>query len=925
MADRPTLYLIDGHAVAYRQFFALPEAAFSTKTGEVTNAVFGFTRILIDILQDKRPKYLAVTFDAGLSGRDEYFEDYKATREKMPDSLGQQLKRIHEVVDAFNIPILKLEGYEADDVIGTISRQAEAQDVDVLIITGDRDILQLLTSHVQVQLPAFKSRPDVVYDIPKFVDKYQIQPNQLVDLKAMMGDSSDNIPGIKGIGEKTGTKLLLQYHTLDGIYENVELIKGSVHKKLVAGKDIAYVSQRLATIMCDLPIELDLESCVSQDFDFNVVSPLFRELEFRSLFDRLESYNMNQLPLFNMNAEDDGSFGPDEVADNVVIVNTKDSLDALVEALNTAEHIVWDVETTGIDQMSAELVGIALAVDESTGYYVPVGHKNSLGEQIGLGFVLDALSAPLTNPDIPKYAHNAVYDLVVMQRYGIDVAPIGFDSMLAEWVRDPISKFLGLKNFARQELGIHMTDIEELIGKGKNQKTMADVAIDHAAKYAAADAVVTLKAVKYLQAELDKEDYSSSKEVYQDIDIPMIPIIADMQRKGVVVDVAFLNDMSERLALLIADLEKDIYDLSGQGEFNINSPKQLSEILFDEDKLNLPKEGLNKTTHGYSTAQATLDILKNDHPIIEKISEYRELSKLKSTYVDALPELVNPKTGRVHTSYNQTGTSTGRFSSSNPNLQNIPIRTELGREVRRAFVAPDGYKLLAVDYSQIELRIMAHISEDKTLMSAFEEGQDIHQATAAAVFDIEPDEVTYDQRSFAKRVNFGLMYGMGPYRLARESNLTLGEAQSFVDTYFKRIPGVKQYIDVTEKQAQDEGYVETLLGRKRYFRHLQDGKTSGNRVRGELRAAINMPIQGTAADILKIAMIDLHKKLKESDLGASMILQVHDELVLEVPDETLEETTRLVIETMQNAYQLNVPVVANADVGQNWRDMESVD
>lgn len=925
MADRPTLYLIDGHAVAYRQFFALPEAAFSTKTGEVTNAVFGFTRILIDILQDKRPKYLAVTFDAGLSGRDEYFEDYKATREKMPDSLGQQLKRIHEVVDAFNIPILKLEGYEADDVIGTISRQAEAQDVDVLIITGDRDILQLLTSHVQVQLPAFKSRPDVVYDIPKFVDKYQIQPNQLVDLKAMMGDSSDNIPGIKGIGEKTGTKLLLQYHTLDGIYENIELIKGSVHKKLVAGKDIAYVSQRLATIMCDLPIELDLESCVSQDFDFNVVSPLFRELEFRSLFDRLESYNMNQLPLFNMNAEDDGSFGPDEVADNVVIVNTKDSLDALVEALNTAEHIVWDVETTGIDQMSAELVGIALAVDESTGYYVPVGHKNSLGEQIGLGFVLDALSAPLTNPDIPKYAHNAVYDLVVMQRYGIDVAPIGFDSMLAEWVRDPISKFLGLKNFARQELGIHMTDIEELIGKGKNQKTMADVAIDHAAKYAAADAVVTLKAVKYLQAELDKEDYSSSKEVYQDIDIPMIPIIADMQRKGVVVDVAFLNDMSERLALLITDLEKDIYDLSGEGEFNINSPKQLSEILFDEDKLNLPKEGLNKTTHGYSTAQATLDILKNDHPIIEKISEYRELSKLKSTYVDALPELVNPKTGRVHTSYNQTGTSTGRFSSSNPNLQNIPIRTELGREVRRAFVAPDGYKLLAVDYSQIELRIMAHISEDETLMSAFEEGQDIHQATAAAVFDIEPDEVTYDQRSFAKRVNFGLMYGMGPYRLARESNLTLGEAQSFVDTYFKRIPGVKQYIDVTEKQAQDEGYVETLLGRKRYFRHLQDGKTSGNRVRGELRAAINMPIQGTAADILKIAMIDLHKKLKESDLGASMILQVHDELVLEVPDETLEETTRLVIETMQNAYQLNVPVVANADVGQNWRDMESVD
>lgn len=920
MADRPVLYLIDGHAVAYRQFFALPESAFSTKTGEVTNAVYGFTRILIDILQEKRPKYLAVTFDAGLSGRDEYFEEYKATREKMPDSLDQQLKRIHEVVEAFNIPILKLPGYEADDVIGTIARQAEEQDVDILIITGDRDILQLLSDHVQVQLPAWKSRPDIVYDIPKFIEKYQIRPDQLIDLKAMMGDSSDNIPGIKGIGEKTGTKLLLQYDTLDGIYENIDLIKGAVHKKLVEGKDIAYVSQKLATIMLDLPLELDLEGCVSQDFDFNEVSPLFRELEFRTLFDRLESYNMNQLPLFNMNAEDNGSYGPDDVVDKVVIVNDKNSLDALVETLNNAKHIVWDVETTGIDQMSAELVGIALAVDEETGYYVPVGHKDALGEQIEIGFVLDALEAPLTNPDIPKYAHNAVYDLVVMQRYGIDVTPVGFDSMLAEWVRDPISKFLGLKNFARQELNIHMTDIGELIGSGKNQKTMAQVAISHAAKYAAADAVVTLKAVKLLQEELQK---LGAEKLYHDVDMPMIPVIADMQREGVVLDVDYLAEMSTRLDKMITDLEKDIYELSGQN-FNINSPKQLSEVLFDEDKLNLPTDGVNKTTQGFSTAQASLDKLRDVHPVINKVSEYRELSKLKGTYVDALPELVNPKTGRVHTSYNQTGTSTGRFSSSNPNLQNIPIRTEIGREVRRAFIAPDGYQLLAVDYSQIELRVMAHISQDKTLMAAFAEGQDIHRATAAAVFDINPDDVTYEQRSFAKRVNFGLMYGMGSYRLARESELTLAEANQFIDTYFKRIPGVKEYIDTTERQAIEQGYVETLLGRKRYFRHLQDGKTSGNRVAGELRAAINMPIQGTAADILKIAMIQLHEKLKQSDLRAKMILQVHDELVLEVPEDEIEATTKLVVETMQNAYDLSVPLVANAEIGKNWRDMEEI-
>ncbi|MEM9951068.1 MAG: DNA polymerase I [Chloroflexota bacterium] len=918
MPDRPTLFLIDGHAVAYRQFFALPEAAFSTKTGEVTNAVYGFTRILIDIIQEQKPKYLAVTFDAGLSGRDEYFDEYKATREKMPDSLDTQIKRIHEVVAAFNIPILKLDGYEADDVIGTIARQAEEQDVDVHIITGDRDILQLLSDHVRVQLPAWKSRPDVIYDIPKFVEKYDLHPSQLVDLKAMMGDSSDNIPGIKGIGEKTGTKLLKQYETLDNIYEHVDEIKGAVHKKLVGGKDLAYTSQKLATIMRDLPIDLNLDDCVAQDFDFNDISPLFRELEFRSLFDRLESYNMNQLPLFNVNAEDDGSFPVGDVAKNVVTVNDKDSLDALVEVLNKADHIVWDVETTSIDQMSAELVGIALAVDEETGYYVPLGHNDALGEQIEIGFVLDALHAPMTNPDIPKYAHNAVYDLVVMQRYGIDVSPVAFDSMLAEWVRNPISKFLGLKNFARQELDIHMTDIEELIGKGKSQITMADVAVSRTAKYAAADGVVTLKAVNLLKKELDDIEAS---DLFQKVDMPMVPVIADMQRTGVMLDVDYLAEMSQRLDKMISDLEQSIYTLSGQSEFNINSPKQLSEVLFDEDKLNLSTEGISKTTQGFSTAQATLDALRDEHPVINKITEYRELTKLKGTYVDALPELVNPKTGRVHTSYNQTGTSTGRFSSSDPNLQNIPIRTEIGREVRRAFIAPEGYKLLAVDYSQIELRIMAHISQDKTLRSAFAEGQDIHQATAAAVFDIPADEVTYEQRSFAKRVNFGLMYGMGEYRLARESDLTLAEARDFIKTYFERIPGVKNYIDTTEKQALEQGYVETLRGRKRYFRHLQDGKTSGNRVRGELRAAINMPIQGTAADILKIAMIQLYEKLNQSDLQAKMILQVHDEIVLEVPDEELDQTIELVVTTMQSAYELAVPIVANAEVGQNWRDM----
>ncbi len=926
MSDRPLLYLIDGHAVAYRQFHALPEQAFSTKSGEVTNAVYGFTRILIDILLDKKPKYLAVSFDAGMSGRDEVYGEYKATREKMPDSLEQQLTRIVEVVQAFNIPIMQLDGYEADDVLGTITRQAEEQDIDVLIITGDRDILQLLSEHVRVQLPAYKNKPDVIYDIPQFREKYGLEPGQLVDLKALMGDSSDNIPGIKGIGEKTGTNLLQKYGTLDGIYDHIAEIKGAQQKKLLAGREDAYLSQELARIQRDLPITLEIDQCLTQDFDFNKVTAIFRELEFRSLFDRLESYNMTQLPLFGMNSEDAGFAPPDDIVETV-IVQDKATLDALVEALNSAREIVWDVETTSIDQMAAKLVGIALAVDDERGYYIPVGHTDSESEQIALEFVLDALEAPMTNRAIPKYAHNALYDLIVMQRYGIDVRPVAFDTMLAEWVRDPISKFLGLKNFVRQYLEITMTDIDELIGSGKKQKTMAEVPIEHAAKYAAADAALTMRAARYLQGELAKAERPEGEgkltpgEIVEQVEMPMVPVIANMQRKGVVLDVAYLKQMSARLQGQIAELEQTIYELGGVGSFNINSPKQLNDVLFNN--LNLPVEGLKKTSHGYSTDSVTLEALKGEHPIIGHIVEYRELTKLKNTYVDALPELVNDQTGRVHTSYNQTGTSTGRFSSSNPNLQNIPIRTELGREVRRAFIAPQGSRLLAVDYSQIELRVMAHISQDETLIAAFEAGQDIHRATAAAVYDVLPEDVTYEQRSFAKRVNFGLMYGMGAYRLARDSELTLAEAERFIKTYFERLPGVERYIEDTKRFAQEQGFVETLIGRRRYFPSLKQGASS-QRAAGELRAAINMPIQGTAADILKIAMIALYRELQESNLRAQMILQVHDELVLEVPEDEVQPATELVVATMQNAFRLRVPLVANAEVGQNWRDMEAV-
>jgi DNA polymerase I len=922
-ASRPMFYVIDGHAVAYRQFYGVPLGGFSTKDGQPTNATYGFTRVLLDIFQKWKPEYLAISFDMGLSGRDPLYDDYKGTRSKMPDDLQTQMDHIFRLVEAFNIPMLTLEGYEADDLIGTIVPQAEQMGLDVRIITGDRDLLQLLTEHITVQLPGSRGGPDEVYDITRFVEKYTIQPEQLIHLKALMGDSSDNIPGIKGIGEKSATKLLQQYGTLDGIYDHIDEFKGSLKNKLVEGRELAYLSLELATIRRDVPITLDLPACAAHDYDQDQVVALFRELEFRSFLDRLLGSSPSGMnSLFKDEDFEDEDFAPPPDADGLVetiIVRTADDLQALVKRLKTAQAITWDVETTGIDQMQADLVGIALAVDGDTGYYIPVGHQS--GKQLPTQQVVDALRGPLTDPKIAKYAHNAAYDLVMMQRYGVDVSPITFDTMLAEWLRDPVSKHLGLKNLVMHELGIYMTPISDLIGIGKKQKSMAQVSIEQAAPYAAADAAMTHRMVENLRADLVKYELM---ELFETLEMPLVPVIAAMEQAGVVLDVTYLRQMSDQLEGQLAELEHEINDLSGgYGEFNINSPKQLNDVLFG--KLGLPVQGLKKTSHGYSTDAATLDKLKADtgHPIVHAILEYRELAKLKGTYVDALPELVNPTTGRLHTSYNQTGTSTGRLSSSNPNLQNIPIRTEIGREVRRAFIAPEGRVLLAVDYSQIELRVLAHISQDPTLLDAFARDQDIHAATAATVYNIPLEEVTYDQRSFAKRVNFGLIYGMGAYRLARESDLTLAEATAFIETYFQRMPNVKKYIEETKRRAHQPEGLKTLFGRRRVFLTLQPDNQRANRqiMEGDLRAAVNMPIQGTAADIMKRAMIDLHHALQESRLGAMMTLQVHDELVLEVPQDEIQQTRDLVVKVMESAYLLDAPLRANAEIGPNWRDM----
>ena len=921
------LVLIDGHALAYRVFFALPLDAFTTKEGEPTNATYGFARTLLDIiLADSPPKYLAVSFDVGKTFRDEMFAEYKGTRERMPDELRIQIERIRELVRALNIPVLELDGFEADDVLGTVAKQAKAFDVPVLIITGDRDLMQLVDDNTRIELPPGRyQREPTVYDRALVFEKLGVRPDQVVDYKALVGDKSDNIPGVRGVGAKTAERLLAQYDTLDGIYENLAEVKGATQKKLDEGKEDAYLSYKLAKIVTDAPITLDIDACTTQDFDRNVVVELFRELEFRSLTSRIMDTMDEVLPLSQQ--------PPTETT----IVRTPEELSELVSALEDAPQISFDVETTGLDEQTAELVGVCLAVEPSKAYYVPVGHmageaQNDLGQmtlfagdaqlapdQLPLDFVIDALKPALENPSQPKIAHNAKYDYAILRRYGIEVNPIGFDTMIAEWLSDPASKHLGLKDLAFHRLGIEMTEISSLIGKGRDQINFAVVPIELAAPYGAADADITLRLALELEPEISEKGLG---ELMKHLEMPLITVLAAMEREGVGVDVDFFKEMSGKLDQRILQLEKTIYDVAG-GLFNINSTQQLSDTLFI--KLELPHDGLRKTKSGhFSTAADVLLGLKerDETGIIAEIIEYRELRKLKSTYVDALPGMVNKKTGRIHTSYHQTGAITGRLASSSPNLQNIPIRTEIGQQIRRGFVARPGWTFLAADYSQVELRVLAHICQDDTLVQAFRDDQDIHTTTAAAVFGVPVEDVDYNQRRFAKAVNFGLIYGMGAFRLARDSDLTRHEAEAYIDAYFDRFPGIRQYLDETKLKARTDGYVETLLGRRRYFPVFKSRQRINRQI--EMRAereAVNHPIQGTAADIIKIAMIRLHEQLNQS-YQARMLLQVHDELVLEVPDSEMEELRPLVIETMSTAYPLDVPLKVEASSGKNWLELK---
>jgi DNA polymerase-1 len=728
------------------------------------------------------------------------------------------------------------------------------------------------------------------------------------------------------VGEKTASRLLEQYGSLDEIYAHLDEVEKRWRTKLEDGKDSAYMSRDLATIHTDLPVKLDLEHARADQLDSAALETFFQELEFRTLVKKVMELS-GQTPPSAPAARSGGQlslFGdetptlsaPQSTVDiDVQVVDTPAKLEALVAELNKAEVISFDTETTSTDEMQADLVGISLSVKEGIGYYIPVGHKD--GRNLSVEQVVSALHEPMTNSKIGKVAHNAKYDYIMLARYGLKVTPLTFDTMIAEFVIDPGSRNLGLKGLAFVRLGEQMTEIEELIGKGKSQISMAEVDIQTAAAYAAADAEITLRLMPILREELERV---GGMQLMEEIEMPLVTVLAGMEMSGILIDLPFFASMSQELETRLNEIARQVYQSVGK-EFNLNSTQQLSDVLFNRLRLEPPDRGKKTASGHYSTSASVLESLRGKHEVVDWVLEHRELSKLKSTYLDALPAAVNPETGRVHTSYSQTGAVTGRLSSSNPNLQNIPIRTAEGRRVRNGFIAGPGNVLLSVDYSQIELRIVAHMAEDEGMLTAFRQGQDIHATTAAAIYSVPLEAVTKDMRRHAKAINFGLIYGMSAFGLTRSTELTLAESQDFVEAYFKQFPGVKRYLDGIRKIAAEQGYVETLLGRRRYFPMLKN-PTNVNLKNREEREAINAPIQGTAADIMKIAMLKIPAALQKAGLSGKMLLQVHDEIVLECPQSELNATARVVQETMQTAYPLSIPLLTEARWGPSWGEMQ---
>lgn len=949
MSQRPRLVLIDGHALAYRAYFALLRRSFSTRDGRPTGAVFGFTKMMLEAIGNLKPACLAVTFDLPQpTFRHEAYDQYKAQRARMADDMISQMAPLRTIVDAFDIPIYELPGWEADDLIGTLARQAAEKGYEVLILTGDRDSFQLVTEHVKVILPSSGVGDLEAFGPEQVVTKMGVGPSQIADLKGLMGDASDNIPGVPGIGEKGAVKLLDEFKTFDNLYANLDQVKGKTQDKLRDNREIAYLSRQLATINCEAPVEFSEDRCHLTMPDLTKLTAVLEDLEFsgilRDLPRTLSSFQRQgatpQTPQHagaTLKAPELGGDakpsllaptlfdGAGEAAPivqvakllvlDVTIVDTPEKLADLKQILDLAPAFTYDVETTGLDPRQAALVGLALAVGGPAAadcrcFYVPIGHDD--GPNLPWAAVRAAVAPAFDDPQKGKVAHNAKFDLEVLNAQGLDVAGAAtttFDTMLADYLVYSGRDSHGLKALAWEHLRYEMTEIKALIGSGAKQITMAQVPVAKAAPYACADVAVTTELRQFLAPKIPE---LNQERLMRDVELPLVPVLMAMENHGVKLDVPYLKDLSVRLGDRIAAIETEIHEHAG-GPFNINSPKQLGVVLFE--KLQLPV--IKRTKTGASTDAEVLEELSTSHDIVRKILEYRQLGKLKSTYVDMLPTMVNPKTGRVHTNYNQTVAATGRLSSQDPNLQNIPVRTQLGREIRKAFLPsrPDRV-ILAADYSQIELRILAHVTKDPTFLQAFRDERDIHAVTASEIFNVPLEEVTSEQRRRAKTTNFGIIYGQGAFGLSKKLGIPRKEAEAFIDTFQSRYPGIRRYMIQTLASAKRDGYVETLSGRRRYIPEVNAGNRQ-IRDFGE-RMAINAPIQGTAADVIKIAMVKLFPKL--DGLPCAMLLQVHDELVFEVDRDAVEALTAVVRETMEAAFPLDVPLRVDVHSGETWME-----
>ncbi|MDZ7263232.1 MAG: DNA polymerase I [candidate division KSB1 bacterium] len=894
------LFLVDATALAYRSHFAFDRNPLINSKGENTSAIFGFLNSLLKIMDEQQPDYLVAVFDPpGKTFRHEIYEEYKATRQKMPDEMSAQLPRIKQVLEALNIAIVEVPGLEADDVLAILARQGAEQGLETYLVTSDKDLRQLVSSHIKIYNP--KPTGVEILGEAEVQQKMGVPPSKVADYLSLTGDSSDNVPGVPGIGPKTASELLAQFASLDDLYENLEKVaRQSTRDKLAQHRDSAFLSRRLVTIDTDRPLPLEIDHFAVKPPHEIRAFELMKELEFNSLLDRFKPSSATQPQDYHT-------------------IENWQQFEDLLDQLRRCQQFTLDLETTDVDPMRAEIVGLSFSWQTGLAYYIPVESKRAnvnddlfsekRAHGLALPKVLSGLKPILENPAIAKCGQNVKYDLLVLARAGVEVSGVDFDTMVASYVINPSLRQHNLDALALEYLNYQKIPTKELIGSGKNQINMADVPLAKISRYACEDADFTQRLRHVLEPKLVEYDL---KKLFDDVEMPLIAVLMDMERTGVSLDVPYLNEMSKELEQRLNELIQNIYKIAGE-HFNINSPKQLADVLFK--KLKLPI--IRKTKTGPSTDVSVLEVLARQHPLPLELLEYRQLAKLKSTYVDALPRLIHPQTGRVHTSYNQTVAATGRLSSSDPNLQNIPIRTEIGSRIRKAFVPRDAsHVLLDADYSQIELRIMAHLSQDPTLIRAFQEGKDIHRETAALVFKVPPEEVTDDMRRRAKEVNFGIMYGMGAYGLASRLEIPQEEAEMFITSYFASYPRIQDFMMATQEFARQHGYVTTLLNRRRY---LPDIHSDNRRVREFAeRNAINTPIQGTAADLIKVAMINIFRRLRERKLASKMIMQVHDELVFEVPQGEVEHVKELVRTEMENAIELSVPIRVDIGVGDNW-------